>query len=164
MTIAEIIAEVKKHNPSHVCLTGGEPLLQPAVHSLMKDLCDAGLFVSLETSGGRSCEKVDPRVKIILDIKTPDSGEPDSFLMENLKVVNELTEIKFVICSEKDFLWAEKFAADNNLFQRFPVLYSPSFGQIDAQWLAEKILLQNSSARLQLQLHKYIWSPNTRGV
>jgi len=160
----EILQKVEQYQAPYVCLTGGEPLLQKEVHPLMKELCDRGYKVSLETSGSKSCEKVDPRVKIILDVKTPDSGAADSFLLENLDFVNEKTEIKFVICSEKDFEWAEIFCRQHDLFKKFIVLYSPSFGQISERWLAEKILEKKSSARLQLQLHKYIWNADLRGV
>lgn len=159
-----IIAEIKSHQTPYVCITGGEPLLQKEVHQLMTTLCDQNFKVSLETSGSKSIEMVDPRVKIILDVKTPDSGATDSFLMENLSFSAASTEFKFVICSEKDFDWSENFCRQHNLFQKYVVLYSPSYGQVSERWLAEKILQQKSSARLQLQLHKYIWSPDIRGV
>ncbi len=160
----KILQKIQSFGASYVCLTGGEPLLQKEVLPLMKELCDLGYHVSLETSGSKSCKDVDSRVKIILDVKTPDSGAADSFLMENLNFVNEKTEFKFVICSEKDFDWAENFCRQHDLFEKFIVLYSPSFGNISERWLAEKILETKSRARLQLQLHKYIWSPDSRGV
>ncbi len=156
--------KILSYGANYICITGGEPLLQKSSLTLMKNLCDLGLNVSLETSGSKNCVDVDPRVKIILDVKTPDSGAADSFLMENLNTPYNQTEFKFVICSTQDFFWAEKFCHDNNLFKNFVVLYSPSYDQIDAKWLAEKIILEKSSARLQLQLHKYIWSPHARGV
>lgn len=164
MTVAEILNEVSKHPTRYVCLTGGEPLLQAASFDLMKLLCDRGYNVSLETSGDKDCAKVDPRVKKIIDVKTPDSGEPQAFDLENLKYANLNTEFKFVICSERDFIWAEKFCAEKGLFEKSNVLYSPSFKNVDERWLAEKILNSSSRARLQLQLHKYIWPANTRGV
>ncbi len=159
-----ILAEIKSYQTPYVCITGGEPLLQKEVHQLMAMLCDLDFKVSLETSGSKSIEPVDPRVKIILDVKTPDSGAADSFLQENLSFSAASTEFKFVICSEKDFDWSENFCRQHNLFQKYVVLYSPSYGQVSERWLAEKILQQKSSARLQLQLHKYIWSPDIRGV
>lgn len=159
-----ILAEIDSHKAPNVCITGGEPLLQKEVHTLMKTLCDKGYLVSLETSGSKSIKDVDPRVKIILDVKTPDSGAADSFLMENLIHSVASTEYKFVVCSEKDFIWSEEFSRQHNLFEKFVVLYSPSFGQVSERWLAESILQNNSSARLQLQLHKYIWSADARGV
>ncbi|MGE0631343.1 MAG: radical SAM protein [Pseudobdellovibrionaceae bacterium] len=160
----KILEKIKAFKTKYVCFTGGEPLLQKEVLPLMKALCDESYFVSLETSGSKCTKDVDPRIKIILDIKTPDSGAPDSFLEENLNFLNVNTEIKFVICSEKDFLWSNDFAKRHELFEKYTVLFSPSFGKISERWLAEKILENNSSARLQLQQHKYIWSPETRGV
>ncbi len=164
MSVAEILAEVKKHPTSYVCLTGGEPLLQAASIELMKDLCDLGYKVSLETSGDKDCAKVDPRVKKIIDVKTPDSGEGQAFDPENLRFLDSETEFKFVICSEKDFAWAEQFAQEKELFKKSNVLYSPSFKSVSERWLAEKILRSQSRARLQLQMHKYIWPSTARGV
>jgi 7-carboxy-7-deazaguanine synthase len=163
-THESLIEEIASHKAKYVCITGGEPLLQKEVHPLMKDLCDRGYKLSLETSGSKTIKDVDPRVKIILDVKTPDSGAADSFLMENIALSTSSTEFKFVICSEKDLEWSENFCRQHNLFEKFVVLYSPSYGQVTEVWLAEKILQKNSSARLQLQLHKYIWSAETRGV
>ncbi len=164
MSLDEVLRQVDRYPARYVCLTGGEPLLQKECHSLMNRLCDLGYIVSLETSGSKSCKDVDPRVKIILDIKTPDSGEAHSFDFNNLKDLRETTEIKFVICSESDLEWSENFCRQYDLFGKISVLYSPSYGVIAPQWLAEKILAKKSPARLQLQLHKYIWSPETRGV
>jgi len=160
----EIISEVKSYGAENVCITGGEPLLQTQTLSLMSKLCDLGYRVSLETSGSKSCKGVDSRVKIILDVKTPDSGAANSFLEENLQGLFPSTEFKFVICSEKDFDWSEQFCRQQDLFKSFHVLYSPSYGSVSEKWLAEKILEKKSKARLQLQLHKYIWSADQRGV
>jgi 7-carboxy-7-deazaguanine synthase len=160
----DVLKTISSYQCKHVCITGGEPLLQKEILPLMSTLCDQGYKVSLETSGSRSCASVDPRVKIILDVKTPDSGAADSFLFENLTTLNDLTEFKFVICSESDFDWAETFCRQYEIKKKYVVLYSPSFEKIDSQWLAEKILQEKSNARLQLQLHKYIWSPGARGV
>ena len=164
MSIDDIITEIQKHKTRFVCVTGGEPLLQDEVLDLMTRLCDLGLHVSIETSGSLDCSAVDTRVKKIIDVKTPDSGEGKSFLAANLKFADVNTEFKFVICSEKDFFWSEEFAKSNALFERSNVLYSPAYKRIDEKWLANKILSENSFARLQLQLHKYIWSPHSRGV
>jgi 7-carboxy-7-deazaguanine synthase len=162
--IDQILQVVDGFGAQYVCVTGGEPLLQKEVLSLMTRLCDRGHTVSLETSGSKSCKGVDPRVKIILDVKTPNSGAAHSFLFENLSVVNKETEFKFVICSQEDFDWSENFCRQHDLFKKFVVLYSPSFGQVSERWLAENILEKKSSARLQLQLHKYIWNADLRGV
>ena len=160
----KIFLQIEETGAQYVCVTGGEPLLQPAVFPFMQQLCDRGYKVSLETSGAKSCEKVDPRVKIILDVKTPASGEEKSFDMRNLELRRADTEFKFVIADENDFDWAENFIREHNLANDFSILYSPSFGQISEKWLAKKILSEKSSARLQLQLHKYIWPSDTRGV
>ncbi|MFP5518628.1 MAG: radical SAM protein [Bdellovibrionia bacterium] len=159
-----VIDEVKSYGAQYVCITGGEPLLQKSSLELMTRLCDLGYKVSCETSGSKSISGVDPRVKVILDVKTPDSGEPNTFLMENLTLATPSTEFKFVICSEKDLDWSENFCRQHDLFEKYVVLYSPSHGQVLERWLAEQILQKKSSARLQLQLHKYIWSSDTRGV
>lgn len=160
----QILEKVESYGARYVCVTGGEPLLQKEVLPLMKELCDRDYRVSLETSGSKSCLEVDNRVKVILDVKTPDSGAANSFLEENLALANDKTEFKFVICSETDFEWAENFCRQHELFEKFVVLYSPSYGVVGERWLAEKILEKKSSARLQLQLHKYIWSADQRGV
>ena len=159
-----IFAEVVQYGSKYVCITGGEPLVQKAVLNLMKRLSDHGLRVSLETSGSIDCTAVDSRVRKIIDVKTPASGEVESFHKENFKFVDDNTEFKFVICSQEDFTWAENFSKEHDLFSRSNVLYSPAFRRVDDKWLAEKILSEKSSARLQLQLHKYIWSPHNRGV
>jgi 7-carboxy-7-deazaguanine synthase len=164
MTIESIVEKIRGYPAKYVCITGGEPLLQSAVYKLMTILCDLDLNVSLETSGDKSCAQVDPRVKKIIDVKTPDSGEPAAFLNDNFRFANAQTEFKFVICSEKDFAWAEKCAYENKLFEKSNVLYSPSFNSVGERWLAEKILQSRSPARLQLQIHKYIWSADARGV
>jgi 7-carboxy-7-deazaguanine synthase len=160
----DILKVIESHGARYVCITGGEPLLQKEVYPLMSTLCDRGYKVSLETSGAIACDQVDARVKKIIDVKTPDSGEPDSFAKGNLQFIDVNTEFKFVICSEQDFNWAEQFTEQHALGENSLVLYSPSFGEIEEKWLAKKILSENSKARLQLQLHKYIWNPHIRGV
>lgn len=164
MSLQEILARVERFPTRFVCVTGGEPLLQAPVYDLLAEFCGRGFNVSLETSGDKDCERVDSRVKKIIDIKTPDSGEPKAFAMSNLRFADANTEFKFVICSENDFLWAEKFSRENKLFEKSNVLYSPSFKNVSERWLAEKILSARSPARLQLQLHKYIWPADARGV
>jgi 7-carboxy-7-deazaguanine synthase len=159
-----LMDKVRSYGTKFVCLTGGEPLLQKSIFPLISQLCDEGFHVSIETSGSVDCFEVDERAKIILDVKTPDSGAANSFLEVNLNLGRQNTEFKFVICSDADFKWSEAFCRQHDLFEKYTVLYSPSFGVITPAWLAEKILQEKSSARLQLQLHKYIWSPDVRGV
>lgn len=164
MTVDEIVKKVEDTGLKVVCLTGGEPLLQKDAYDLMRRLCDLGYRVSLETSGDVDCGQVDPRVHKIIDVKTPDSGEPNAFHLENLKYAGSNTEYKFVICSEADFTWAENFVSEHRLHEKSWILYSPSFSQVKEDWLAKKILSAKSFARLQLQLHKYIWPSELRGV
>ena len=156
--------KVMSYKARHVCLTGGEPLLQQPCFSLMEQLCDKGFKVSLETSGDKSCMDVDSRVLKVVDIKTPGSGEVGRFDMKNLDLSPKSTEFKFVICNEEDFLWAEKFCKEHDLFQKFCVFYSPSHEQVSATWLADKVLSHSSPARLQVQLHKYLWPGVEQGV
>jgi 7-carboxy-7-deazaguanine synthase len=163
-TLDSILGTALSYPADYFCVTGGEPLAQPQVLDLMKALCEKGKKVSLETSGNYSCEKVDKRVKKIIDVKTPDSGAADTFLIENLNYATAHDEFKFVICSEKDFHWAENFVNTHSLCDKHTVLYSPSFGQVKERDLASWILKTGSKVRMQLQLHKYIWSPETRGV
>lgn len=164
MTLEKILEVVRGYNAEYVCITGGEPLLQHNIHKLIHILCGENYRVSLETSGSKSIENVDSRVKVILDVKTPDSGAKDSFLMENIGFSRGNTEFKFVISSEKDLEWSENFCRQHDLLKKFTILYSPSHGQIAESWLAEKILQKKLKVRLQLQQHKYIWLPTTRGV
>jgi 7-carboxy-7-deazaguanine synthase len=167
-SIDSIIEEIQSHGARHVCLTGGEPLLQSDSLELMKKLCDLDYKVSIETGGSLDCSSIDSRVKKIIDVKTPDSGAADSFHRSNLpsnpefSIVN--SEFKFVICSQEDFYWAENFARENQLFEHTEVLYSPAHQRVDAKWLASKILSSKSPARWQTQLHKFIWSAHVRGV
>lgn len=160
----QLLAEIGKYKTKFVCITGGEPLLQKEILPFMDLLVGQNYQVSLETSGSKSIENVNPKVKIILDVKTPDSGAADTFLFSNLPLSNSLTEYKFVIGSERDFEWSEEFCRQHDLFEKFTVLYSPSFGMVSDRWLAERILARNSIARMQIQLHKKIWSPDARGV
>lgn len=164
MTLEQIKEAIKPHHTKYVCITGGEPLLQIEVLTLIEDLCTDGYLVSVETSGSKSCKAVDSRAKLVIDIKTPDSGAKDSFNFENLELGNPSTEFKFVICSELDLEWAENFCRQHNLFTNYVILYSPSYGKIGERWLAEKILSKKSNACLQLQQHKYIWSPEQRSI
>ena len=163
-TLSDVIEDIQTYHTQRVCLTGGEPLLQKEATDLVSQLCDLGYAVSIETSGDLDCHAVDPRAKLVIDVKTPDSGECGRFDHRNLELDNRDIEFKFVICSEKDFAWSEEFAKSNNLFAKSPVLYSPSYGQVSERWLAEKILTTASKARFQMQLHKYLWPDQERGV
>ena len=164
ISLDEIVQNVEQYQTPYVCITGGEPLLQPKIYSLISRLCDKNFEVSLETSGDINCSLVDERVKKIIDIKTPDSGAANSFDLENLKYADVNTEFKFIICSKNDFLWAEKFIKKHELYIKSNVLYSPSHAVVSGEWLANQMLKEHSKARLQLQLHKYLWPSTQRGV
>jgi len=145
-------------------LTGGEPLLQPEAFTLMTALADAGLTVLLETSGTVPIKGVDPRVCIIMDLKCPDSGECANNLWGNLELLKPTDEIKFVIASRRDFDWTVGVVQQHGLNRRFTLLVSGVFGAVQAIQLAEWVLASRLQMRLQLQLHKYIWPPEARGV
>jgi 7-carboxy-7-deazaguanine synthase len=146
-------------------ITGGEPLLQPEVLPLMRDLCDAGKTVLLETSGAHAIAPVDRRVHIIMDLKCPDSGEEPRNYWPNLDSLKPTDEIKFVIASRRDFDWSVEVCRKHDLENRFSCLYSCTFGAVTPRELAEWILESGlQRIRMQLQLHKYVWEPNARGV
>ena len=139
-------------------------MAQPNVIPFMKLLCDKGFITSLETNGYFDTKEVDPRVIKVIDIKTPGSDEGDSFNFKNLEALLPHDQIKFVICSDADYEWAKKLIMEKALHQKCTVFLSPAFGTVSNKTLAEKILSDSLPARLQLQLHKYIWSADLRGV
>ncbi len=146
-------------------ITGGEPLLQPDVLPLMAELCDAGKTVLLETSGAHDVGHVDKRVHIIMDLKCPDSGECDRNLWPNLAKLKPTDQIKFVIASRRDWDWTEQTIREHRLDERFHVLVSTVFGNVTPRDLVEWLLdAKLPRVRMQLQMHKYIWEPTTRGV
>ena len=158
-TLDELLAQVRAWRTPRVCVTGGEPLAQPNCLPFLKLLCDEGYEVSLETSGALDVSEVDLRVSRVVDLKTPDSGEMHRNLYENLPRLNAHDQVKFVICSRKDYEWA-RFKLDEYRLaaQVGDVLFSPSHGQLEARELAEWILADRLPVRLQLQLHKYLWN------
>jgi 7-carboxy-7-deazaguanine synthase len=145
-------------------ITGGEPLLQPAVLPLMADLCDAGKTVLIETSGAHDVSAIDPRVRIIMDLKCPDSGEADRNRWANLDVLKPTDEVKFVIASRPDWDWAVDTIRTRRLDERFTCLVSAAFGHVTTLDLANWLLASGLNVRMQLQMHKYIWEPAARGV
>ncbi len=158
MTQAEILARVAAIGCPTVCVTGGEPLAQKGCLALLSALCDAGYSVSLETSGALDIADVDPRVSRVVDIKAPDSGEAGRNLWSNLDLLTAHDELKFVLASEADYRWANSVVVTRRLAGRCPVLFSPVAGRLDPARLAEWILRDRLPVRLQLQLHKAIWS------
>jgi len=161
----DILKNISEFPCKRVCLTGGEPLLQKNIIKLMERLIELDYECSIETSGDLDCAQVPVEVAKIIDVKTPDSGEPDAFCMKNLHFVNDpTTEFKFVICSERDFDWALDFAAKHQMYQKAQILFSPCHEQISTEWLAKKILDSGQKIRLQIQLHKVIWPTTTKGI
>ncbi len=184
--LAKPFADHKSSIPNHklptVELTGGEPLLQPNALPLMKQLCDDGFTVLIETSGAHDISKIDPRVRRIMDLKCPSSGEVERNLWANILYLNDTDEIKFVIGSEQDYEWAKSKLSEHELASICPALFSwvaplkpeqqdkslkpvPA-GQtpITRRELVDRIIADALPVRFQLQMHKFIWAPEERGV
>lgn len=164
MEMDDVIARVLSYECPVVELTGGEPLLQEEALALMTKLADRGLTVLLETSGAHDVSRVDPRVHVIMDIKCPASGEAARNRWENLAVLKPSDQIKLVIASKDDFDWAIDRVREHRLDERFTVLVSAAFGHVKPVDLATWLVESKTRARMQLQLHKYIWPPDARGV
>ncbi len=157
MTLAAVLAAAAQYRTRYVTVTGGEPLAQRSCLPLLKELCDRGYSVSLETSGAIDVSPVDTRVSKILDIKSPGSGEAGKNLWENLSHLTPRDEIKFVLCSEADYEWAKQQLTERRLDAICPVLFSPSYHDLPAAQLADWILRDQLPVRLQIQLHKSLW-------
>jgi 7-carboxy-7-deazaguanine synthase len=165
MTVPEIVERVRSFRCRLVEITGGEPLLQKNVLPLMKELCDLGMTVLIETSGAHDISKIDPRVHRIMDLKTPGSGESDRNLYENISHLTSRDEVKFVIGSREDYDWSKKKIEEFALPHHCgTVLFSPIFGRIEPKQIVEWILADRLPVRFQLQMHKFIWSPETKSV
>jgi 7-carboxy-7-deazaguanine synthase len=158
MAMDEIIRRVAVRRVSHVTVTGGEPLAQPECLPLLARICDEGYQVSLETSGAMDIAEVDQRVSIILDLKTPASGEAGRNLYENIQELKPQDQVKFVMCSRDDYEWARFKIEEYGLYNKVSeVLFSPSHSELNAVQLAEWILEDELPVRLQVQLHKILW-------
>lgn len=161
----EIKEEVRRHPTRFVEFTGGEPLEQPEVHELMRELADEGYTVAVETGGHIDISTCDPRVIRIMDLKTPDSGMMKRNHYENIEHLTMRDEVKFVCASHRDYEWAREIIRDHNLTERVAaVLISPVFGAIEPVELVNRILEDGLDVRFQLQMHKFIWEPSRRGV
>jgi 7-carboxy-7-deazaguanine synthase len=160
----DVVARVLAEPCELVEVTGGEPLLQDEVFPLMTRLADAGRTVLLETSGAVDIGRVDPRVRIIMDLKCPGSGECEQNLYANLELLKSTDELKFVIADRTDFDWSCEQFRSRRLAERYTVLFGPVFGELQPQTLAEWILASQLPVRMQLQMHKYVWDPSARGV
>ncbi len=172
MKISEVIEEIEPFQVQYVLITGGEPLLQRQIPTLVQALNEAGYQVSIETHGEIPLTPLSSTVKIIMDIKTPSSGMCRGGFRENFPFLKLSDEIKFVIASESDYSWARKIIAEPE-FPKCEVLFSPalrsleqpaSFSGVHPTWLAEQILKDRLRVRFQLQLHKTLWGADRRGV
>jgi 7-carboxy-7-deazaguanine synthase len=163
MTIDDVMRQVKGYGCKLVEVTGGEPLAQKESLELIKRLCDEGLEVLIETSGSIDIAPVDRRATIILDVKCPGSGEASKNRWENLQHLKSNDEIKFVIADRADYDWARQVIGERSL-NRWILLLSPVWGEMDLKSLAEWMLADRLPARLQTQLHKHIWGAEARGV
>jgi 7-carboxy-7-deazaguanine synthase len=165
LSIDDVLSEVEGHQCRLVEITGGEPLLQEDVYQLMDTLLDRGYTVMLETGGHRPIARVPMNVIKIMDVKCPGSGESDKNHWQNLEELTPHDEVKFVVKDRADYEFARQVVAEHDLPSRVAaVLLSPVHGVLDPRILSEWMLADHLQARLQLQLHKLIWSPETRGV
>ncbi|MCL5030235.1 MAG: 7-carboxy-7-deazaguanine synthase QueE [Bacteroidetes bacterium] len=164
LTVDQILSEVNKYGCKLVEVTGGEPLFQKECIDLMKRLCEEGFEVLLETGGSLSIKEVDEKVKIIMDLKCPSSGMLKKNLFENINYLKSKDEVKFVIGTKEDYEWTKKILQKYNLTSKCEVLFSVVFGKLEPVTLVEWILADKLDVRFQLQMHKFIWEPNAKGV
>ncbi len=163
-TLPQVLETVRSFGCPLVEVTGGEPLLQPACLPLLAALCDAGYEVLLETGGGLDIAPVDPRVRRILDIKCPASGESENNRWENLADLRPTDEVKFVVAGREDYEWASRVIAEHRLAGVCPLHFSPVWESCSPAELAAWILADRLPVRLTLQQHKILWGKDTRGV
>lgn len=157
MELDQIMARVAEHGTAYVTVTGGEPLAQKECLPLLKELCDAGYEVSLETGGAMDIGGVDERVAVVLDVKTPGSGEVEKNLWDNLQHLKPKDEVKFVLCNRSDYDWAKQVLMERAIGSKCSVLFSPVYNQVNPTELAEWILHDKLLVRMQVQLHKLLW-------
>lgn len=157
MHFDDILGQIRQFSTPNVCVTGGEPLAQKRCSDFLRLLCDEGFHVSLETSGAMDINKADERVSRVMDVKTPGSGEEARNLWANVDSLTPHDQVKFVICSREDFDWALAKTSEHKLNERCEVLFSPSFGQVEARELADWVLAERAPVRFQMQLHKILW-------
>jgi len=157
MSLDEILTAIKAHKTPHITITGGEPLAQKPCISLLTSLCDEGYKVAIETSGALDISHVDSRASIVMDLKTPGSGECDRNRMQNLQKLSRKDLIKIVICDIDDYNWAQSIVEKYQLNNICEVIFSPSYGQLNHTNLAKWILRDELQVRMQIQLHKILW-------
>ena len=158
ISIAHVLEKISAYKTSHVCVTGGEPLAQPNCIPLLQRLCDANYIVSIETSGALDISQIDPRVLIVMDLKTPGSGEVSRNLWTNIPLLKPQDQIKFVICDHNDYLWACDMIKQYQLTEKAHVIFSTSWEKLNPTDLANWILADQLPVRFQLQLHKILWA------
>jgi 7-carboxy-7-deazaguanine synthase len=165
MSVAEVLVKLRELGGKLVELTGGEPLLQQEIYPLTDQLLADGYHVLVETSGERNVSQLPREVVKVLDVKCPGSGEEGKFCFDNLALLERKDQIKFVIVNEDDYLYARHFLIQHDLRRHVDeVIFSPVFTQLEPRSLAEWILRDNLEVRIGLQLHKFIWGPDARGV
>ena len=163
-SIEEVIEEVKKYDSKLVEVTGGEPLVQKEALHLMRKLCDDGYEVLLETGGSLPIDSVDKRVRVILDLKCPSSKMKGKNLYENLDHLKPIDEVKFVIGTREDYEWAKEIITKYKINEKCEILFSVVFDKLEPLTLTNWILEDKLNVRFQLQMHKFIWKPEERGV
>lgn len=164
-SVDELLEEIKQYDCKLVEVTGGEPLVQKEVLPLMTRLCDEGYTVLLETGGSLPIEPVDRRVKIIMDLKTPSSGMLKKNYLQNIGFLKNGDEVKFVIGSREDYEWSKNIVSEYELDSNYVVLFSVVFDKLAPVQLAEWMLKDKlNNVRFQLQMHKFIWEPDKKGV
>jgi 7-carboxy-7-deazaguanine synthase len=160
----DILSEINRAGMRLVEITGGEPLLQREVYSLIEKLAEIGCKVLVETNGSQSIKEIDSRAVVILDIKTPGSGMSEKMALSNLDIVKQTDEVKFVITDGADYEWAKELIYEYNLLDKCRILFSPAYGLLYPEDLARWMIADRLQARLNLQLQKYIFGPERRGV
>jgi len=164
LSIDEILKQINQFECKLVEITGGEPLVQKESLNLMKILCDEGFSVMLETGGSLLINKIDRRVKIIMDLKCPSSGMVKRNFYDNIAFLKPGDEVKLVIGSREDYVWSKEILEKYDIASKCEVLFSVVFGKLEPVKLAEWILEDKLNVRFQLQMHKFIWEPTAKGV
>ncbi len=164
LTIEQVLEKVRAYKCPLVEITGGEPLLQEDVHPLIDRLLLEGFEVLIETGGSLDVSGLDARVVKIVDLKAPGSGMEHRNNLDNLRYLDRKDQIKFVVADRRDYEWAKRMMVEHAIAEKVQVLFSPVFGELHPRELAEWILADRLPVRLQIQLHKFLWDPNQRGV
>lgn len=164
MGMDAIVEAVESLGMGLIELTGGEPLMQEGAYVLMDRLLGKGYRLMIETNGSYPIDRIDPRVMIVMDVKTPGSNQGSSVHLDNLQHLKPADNLKFVLTDEKDYLWARRLIYEFDLHKRCTVLLSASFGRLDYKALADWMIRDRIPARMNIQIHKHIWSPHATGV